>query len=226
MQSSGAAPPGRAYRLRAQRRGRDFDAVRAGDAPLRTEIPVGDQQPGVQRVGERLFHQRHDRGGGGPAGGPAPRWGLLHRRAGRRQWQYGPEVQELEAQLKAQQVYEQASGQAVWSLGRPSGSCGFRRGEPSPATYNFGPGDSRGFFVGGGERKGESLPAESRQMSCFTICAPRSVERATIGAIKDCLPRLADLHVRKRFNPELARQVHLRVLTNILGERTFANLKL
>ncbi len=41
----------------------------------------------------------------------------LHRRAGRRQWQYGPEVQELEAQLKAQQVYEQSNGQAVWSLG-------------------------------------------------------------------------------------------------------------
>ena len=31
----------------------------------------------------------------------------LHRRAGRRQWQYGPELQELEAQLKAQQLYEQ-----------------------------------------------------------------------------------------------------------------------
>ena len=41
----------------------------------------------------------------------------LHRRAGRRQWQYGPDVQELEAQLKAQQVYEQSNGQAVWSLG-------------------------------------------------------------------------------------------------------------
>jgi len=41
----------------------------------------------------------------------------------------GPEAQELETQLKAQQVYEQTNGQATWSLGQPSGSCGFRRGE-------------------------------------------------------------------------------------------------
>jgi len=42
---------------------------------------------------------------------------LLHRRPGRKQWAYSLDVQELEAQLKAQQVYEQANGQAVWSLG-------------------------------------------------------------------------------------------------------------
>jgi len=54
---------------------------------------------------------------GGEGGYQLPGGVQLHRRAGRRQWQYGPEVQELEAQLKAQQVYEQANGQAVWSLG-------------------------------------------------------------------------------------------------------------
>jgi hypothetical protein len=42
---------------------------------------------------------------------------VLHRRPGHRQWHYGPAVQELEAQLKAQQVYEQTNGQAAWSLG-------------------------------------------------------------------------------------------------------------
>jgi hypothetical protein len=52
----------------------------------------------------------------------------LHRRAGRRQWQYGPEVQELEAQLKAQQVYEQANGQAVWSLGAAFWELRFPKG--------------------------------------------------------------------------------------------------
>jgi hypothetical protein len=52
----------------------------------------------------------------------------LHRRAGRRQWQYGPEVQELEAQLKAQQVYEQTNGQAVWSLGAAFWELRFPKG--------------------------------------------------------------------------------------------------
>ena len=52
----------------------------------------------------------------------------LHRRAGRRQWQYGPEVQELEAQLKAQQVYEQSNGQAVWSLGAAFWELRFPKG--------------------------------------------------------------------------------------------------
>jgi hypothetical protein len=54
---------------------------------------------------------------GGEGGYQLPGGVQLHRRAGRRQWQYGPEVQELEAQLKAQQVYEQSNGHAVWSLG-------------------------------------------------------------------------------------------------------------
>ena len=52
----------------------------------------------------------------------------LHRRAGRRQWYYGPEVQELEAQLKAQQVYEQTNGQAVWSLGTAFWELRFPKG--------------------------------------------------------------------------------------------------
>jgi hypothetical protein len=52
----------------------------------------------------------------------------LNRRAGRRQWQYGPEVQELEAQLKAQQVYEQSNGQAVWSLGAAFWELRFPKG--------------------------------------------------------------------------------------------------
>ena len=52
----------------------------------------------------------------------------LHRRAGRRQWQYGPEVQELEAQLKAEQVYEQTNGQAVWSLGAAFWELRFPKG--------------------------------------------------------------------------------------------------
>jgi len=52
----------------------------------------------------------------------------LHRRAGRRQWHYGPEVQELEAQLKAQQVYEQSNGQAVWSLGAAFWELRFPKG--------------------------------------------------------------------------------------------------
>ena len=52
----------------------------------------------------------------------------LHRRAGRRQWYYGPEVQELEAQLKAQQVYEQTNGQAIWSLGSAFWELRFPKG--------------------------------------------------------------------------------------------------
>ncbi len=52
----------------------------------------------------------------------------LHRRAGRRQWYYGPEVQELEAQLKAQQVYEQTNGQAIWSLGSAFWELRFSKG--------------------------------------------------------------------------------------------------
>ena len=52
----------------------------------------------------------------------------LHRRAGRRQWQYGSEVKELEAQLKAQQVYEQSNGHAVWSLGAAFWELRFPKG--------------------------------------------------------------------------------------------------
>ena len=65
---------------------------------------------------------------GGEGGYQLPGGVQLHRRAGRRQWQYGPEVQELEAQLKAQQVYEQASGQAVWSLGAAFWELRFPKG--------------------------------------------------------------------------------------------------
>ena len=65
---------------------------------------------------------------GGEGGYQLPGGVQLHRRAGRRQWQYGPEVQELEAQLKAQQVYEQSNGQAVWSLGAAFWELRFPKG--------------------------------------------------------------------------------------------------
>lgn len=65
---------------------------------------------------------------GGEGGYQIPGGVQLHRRAGRRQWQYGPEVQELEAQLKAQQVYEQTNGQAVWSLGAAFWELRFPKG--------------------------------------------------------------------------------------------------
>ena len=65
---------------------------------------------------------------GGEGGYQLPSGVQLHRRAGRRQWQYGPEVQELEAQLKAQQVYEQSNGQAVWSLGAAFWELRFPKG--------------------------------------------------------------------------------------------------
>lgn len=65
---------------------------------------------------------------GGEGGYQLPSGVQLHRRAGRRQWQYGPEVQELEAQLKAQQVYEQTNGQAVWSLGAAFWELRFPKG--------------------------------------------------------------------------------------------------
>ena len=45
-----------------------------------------------------------------------------------RLWQHGPEVQELEAQIKAQQVYEQTNGQAVWSLGAAFWELRFPKG--------------------------------------------------------------------------------------------------
>ena len=65
---------------------------------------------------------------GGEGGYLLPGGVQLHRRAGRRQWQYGPEVQELEAQLKAQQVYEQSNGQTVWSLGAAFWELRFPKG--------------------------------------------------------------------------------------------------
>jgi len=65
---------------------------------------------------------------GGEGGYLLPGGVQLHRRAGRRQWQYGPDVQELEAQLKAQQVYEQTNGQAVWSLGAAFWELRFPKG--------------------------------------------------------------------------------------------------
>ena len=65
---------------------------------------------------------------GGEGGYQLPGGVQLHRRAGRRQWQYGPEVQELEAQLKAQQVYEQTNRQAVWSLGAAFWELRFPKG--------------------------------------------------------------------------------------------------
>jgi|GEM_PF-1270050 len=65
---------------------------------------------------------------GGEGGYLLPGGVQLHRRAGRRQWQYGPEVQELEAQLKAQQVYEQSNGQALWSLGAAFWELRFPKG--------------------------------------------------------------------------------------------------
>jgi hypothetical protein len=65
---------------------------------------------------------------GGEGGYQLPSGVQLHRRAGRHQWQYGPEVQELEAQLKAQQVYEQTNGQAVWSLGAAFWELRFPKG--------------------------------------------------------------------------------------------------
>ena len=65
---------------------------------------------------------------GGEGGYLLPGGVQLHRRAGRRQWQYGPEVLELEAQLKAQQVYEQSNGQAIWSLGAAFWELRFPKG--------------------------------------------------------------------------------------------------
>ena len=80
----------------------------------------------------RLAHLRGDlrhlQPPGGEGGYQLPGGVQLHRRAGRRQWQYGPEVQELEAQLKAQQVYEQSNGQAVWSLGAAFWELRFPKG--------------------------------------------------------------------------------------------------
>jgi hypothetical protein len=42
---------------------------------------------------------------------------LLNRRQGNKKWSYSPLWAELEAQLKARQTYEQATGDAVWRHG-------------------------------------------------------------------------------------------------------------
>jgi hypothetical protein len=59
---------------------------------------------------------------------------LLNRRPGRKQWTYSPAMQKLEAQLKAQQVYEQANGQAAWSLGTETGAPGTRKSKATRLT--------------------------------------------------------------------------------------------
>ena len=46
-----------------------------------------------------------------------PEGPLLHRRSGRKQWRYSAIASELEAQLKARQTYEQATGEARYSYG-------------------------------------------------------------------------------------------------------------
>ena len=46
-----------------------------------------------------------------------PEGPTLHRRQGRKQWHYSEVTAELEAQLKARQVYEQAAGLATTSIG-------------------------------------------------------------------------------------------------------------
>jgi hypothetical protein len=46
-----------------------------------------------------------------------PEGPLLNRRSGRKQWRYSAIASELEAQLKARQTYEQATGEARCSYG-------------------------------------------------------------------------------------------------------------
>jgi hypothetical protein len=48
-------------------------------------------------------------------------------------------VQELEAQLKAQQVYEQSNGQAVWSLGAAFWELRFPKGWNRPGYLHLWP---------------------------------------------------------------------------------------
>jgi hypothetical protein len=65
---------------------------------------------------------------GGEGGYQLPGGVLLHRRPGRKQWQYGPTAQELEARLKAQQLYEQLTGNAQSSLGAALWELRFPKG--------------------------------------------------------------------------------------------------
>ena len=92
---------------------------------------LGSEQKGLHET-LRLAHLRGDLlhllPPSGEGGYQLPGGAQMHRRAGRRQWQYGPDVQELEAQLKAQQVYEQANGQGVWSLGAAFWELRFPKG--------------------------------------------------------------------------------------------------
>ena len=92
---------------------------------------LGAEQKGLHDT-LRLAHLRGDLlhllPPGGKGGYQLPGGVQLHRRAGRRQWQYGPEVQELEAQRKARQVYEQTNSQAVWSLGAAFRELRFLKG--------------------------------------------------------------------------------------------------
>jgi hypothetical protein len=64
----------------------------------------------------------------GPRRPSLPGGVLLHRRPGRKQWHYGPTAQELEARLKAQQLYEQLTGNAQSSLGAAFWELRFPKG--------------------------------------------------------------------------------------------------
>jgi hypothetical protein len=57
-----------------------------------------------------------------------PEGPTLHRRAGRKQWHYSEVVGELEAQLKARQVYEQSAGVATTSYGASFWEMRFPKG--------------------------------------------------------------------------------------------------
>lgn len=57
-----------------------------------------------------------------------PEGPTLHRRQGRKQWHYSEAAGELEAQLKARQVYEQAAGLATTSIGASFWELRFPKG--------------------------------------------------------------------------------------------------
>jgi hypothetical protein len=57
-----------------------------------------------------------------------PEGPTLHRRQGRKQWRYSNVASELEAQLKARQVYEQATGVAGISYGASFWELRFPKG--------------------------------------------------------------------------------------------------
>ena len=57
-----------------------------------------------------------------------PEGPTLHRRQGRKQWHYSEVTAELEAQLKARQVYEQAAGLATSSIGASFWELRFPKG--------------------------------------------------------------------------------------------------